>query len=310
MSEEHEHGMLSNFDGTGNIDFWLSVVEAVKVERNWKDEDLVKRACLLLRGEAKLWFEHGRLWEKKDLTWDQFSTLIKQRFSRKVPRHVVTANIGKLKLKAKEDIRDFASRMSDLANQSEPKIDDSDMCGMLMKALPVYYHTVHVDEEEDEDQFEAMVNACRRIQLLDTDADMGVPAERPEHGGRERDERPKVNNVGPSRKKFTGNCNYCGKPGHKEFECHKKERDEAEAKPQATARGARPNTRESNRNAQWDPRTHQKIKPEGVNCCMFCGEEDHEREDCYMWKRLSALIGDDAIEEGGGGPSGGRPRKN
>ena len=129
---EKTSDLVSKFDGTGNIDFWLKLVEAARVEKGWKEEDLVKRATLLLRGEAKTWFENGRLWEREDMDWKTFSNLIRQRFSRSVPRHVVLTNIGKLKLKPREDVRDFAARMMALAHQSEPAIDTVDMCGIII----------------------------------------------------------------------------------------------------------------------------------------------------------------------------------
>lgn len=121
---EKTSDLVPKFDDTGSVNFWLKLVEAARVEKSWKEEDLVKRACLLLRGEAKTCFEHGRLWEREDLDWEEFSNLIQQRFSRSVPRHVVSANIGKLRLKPREDIRDFADRMMALAHQSEPAIDE------------------------------------------------------------------------------------------------------------------------------------------------------------------------------------------
>ncbi len=293
--------LVSKFDGTGNVDFWLAQVEAVKTEKRWEEADLVKRSSLLLRGEAKNWYENGRLWEKKDMTWTRFSTLIKQRFSRKSPRHVVSSSIGKLKLKPKEDVRDFAARMNALANQSDPAIDNTDMCGMLLKALPVHYRTVHVTTEEGEDSFESLVNACRRIQLLDADSDTGGEGA---GGNNSKDDK---NGRGDNPKKFTGTCNYCGKMGHKEAECHKKARHIKLNKNQGGNERTGPNTRETNKDAAWDPKTHQRFSKQEKVTCSFCGKDGHVRDDCYKWKRLNAMIGDDD-EMNEPGPSSAAPK--
>ena len=289
MADRDSSDMIAKFDGSGSVDFWLSLLEAVQVANEWEDGEMVKRASLLLRGEAKTWFEHGRLWEK-NLTWDQFKPLIKQRFSRKTPRHVVTASIGRLKLKQREDIRDFAARMSALANTSEPAIDTSDMCGMLLKALPPHYRTVRVEAVDGEDDFEALVNECRRIQLLDADAD----AEQPRNEDHKSAPKDQKTNSGKA-KQFTGTCNYCHIKGHKERDCRKKKRDLGEADHQGQGPRYQMETRESTRQARFDPKTHQRIKSGDIHC-LFCDADDHIRDDCYLWKRMIALVSDSAVK--------------
>lgn len=285
---DQDSDTISKFDGSGSVDFWLSMVEAAQVAKEWRNEDMVKRACLLLRGEAKNWFENGRLWEK-DLTWAQFKTLIEQRFSRKTPRHVVTANIGRLKLKPKEDIRDFAARMSALAHSSEPAIDATDMCGMLLKALPPHYRTVRVSTAEDEDEFEALVNECRRVQVLDADIETDPPRQEEQRTGAGGGKSARGGQRQQQRS-FNGTCNYCGIKGHKERDCRKKKAQEQQQTGGGTqSQGSRMETRKGNSQVRWDPKTHQQYKS-GELHCMFCGEDDHVRDDCHIWKRMLALV--------------------
>lgn len=296
---DRDSDTIPKFDGSGSVDFWLSMVEAAQVAHEWDDADMVKRSCLYLRGEAKSWFENGRLWEK-NLTWDQFKTLITQRFSRKTPRHVVTADIGRLKPKPKEDIRDFAARMSALAHTSEPAIDAVDMCGMLLKALPPHYRTVRVETEADEDEFEALVNELRRIQVLDADTE----TEAPKREDKSRTGGGNNSRGGQTHPKFNGTCNYCGIKGHKEKDCRKKKRELEQRQTQQgpQAQGSRMELRKTNGQTRWDPKTHQPYKTGEIHC-MFCGEDDHVRDDCHLWKRMLAMVAE-VPEKPAASPSG------
>jgi len=298
LKMEEGPSTLPKFDGTGSVEFWLGLMQGVILERAWEAAQVVKRASLLLRGDAKTWYENARLYSR-ELTWDQFSALATQRFSRKNPRHVVSASIGRLKPKAREDIRDFAARMTALANQAEPAIDAADMCGMFLKALPVHYRTLNVAEVEGEDQFEALVHACRRIQMLDSDSDVGVEAPLtraarvPAAADANADEGSKRKDYVKPAGKFTGSCFYCKRPGHKEEECRLKKSDEAATqRKEVPDHRPGPSTRDTNRRVGWDPKTHQRVNKEGIHC-VFCGDNDHEQEDCHKWKRVLALVSDD-----------------
>jgi hypothetical protein len=172
---------------------------------------------------------------------------------------------------------------------------------MLIKSLPPHYRTLQVQVKPGEDAFELLVAECRRVQIYYVDVEASTEA----NAGR----TPGAKGKGPSETaKFTGECHYCHKIGHKEADCRKKMEDnKTRPKYSITASTSEPTkstsstreTRDSNKKIAWDPRTHQRIDKEtvGVITCWFCGREGHKKDECPKLKKLNALINDDDDED-------------
>jgi hypothetical protein len=257
-------------------------------EKGVKDDDLVRRATIYLKGTAATWYRESGLWKDDDLKWEDFCSRITQRFDNKTPRHVVIMDIAKMKLKAKEDIRDFGGRITSAASRAEPEIDETDLCGMLLKALPPHYRTLNPTTKSGESKFEALVNECRRIQVYDAESTSGSGPSMSDKSGEET-------NGGD--KRFRGTCNYCKRQGHKEAECRKKKADAMKTGDggRAGADSSQYKTRAGNSSAHWDPKTHQKVNgrpTESVNgiVCWFCNREGHKKQDCPKLKKLNAML--------------------
>lgn len=282
-------GPMPKFDGTGSAEFWLETIHTLLEEKEIDANHQAKRAALYLKGAASTWYQESGLWKRDELTWEAFRTRVIQRFAHKTPRHVIISEIGKMKMNKSEDVREFGGRIHSEASKAEPAIDEVDLCGMFLRALPAHYHTLDPAVEEGESQFEALVNECRRIQVLDVDSGSGGGGK---HSGSDVSDKPdKVGN-----KRFNGECNYCKKKGHKEKDCRKKQADEGKGKGKASddeVESNRPRTREANRKARWNPKTHERVEDkgeEGELKCWFCGELGHKKTDCPKLKKLNALL--------------------
>ncbi|KAG7343615.1 gag-polypeptide of LTR copia-type [Nitzschia inconspicua] len=66
-------------------------------------------------------------------------------------------------------------------------------------------------------------------------------------------------------KKFSGNCNYCGKQGHKSFQCFKKEQAE-----------------------KYGNKKSDKGKTKFQGECHHCGKKGHKKADCFKLKEDKA----------------------
>ena len=72
--------------------------------------------------------------------------------------------------------------------------------------------------------------------------------------------------------KFKGNCNYCGKQGHKENQCHKKKREIAE-------RTSKPNKVPVRQTVYTTERPKTPYHP---GLCPICKKVGHKPDDCWF----------------------------
>lgn len=281
------------YDGTSEVERWLSLVTRAKTLLKWEDKDVSMNASLYLVGDAKTWYETGRYWEH-DQDFETFSKLLKQRFTRKSPKFIVMAKLQNLKYVRNEDVRAWAARLRSTAHESETQIHTDELCGLFLSKLPPHYHVLKVQAQQGQDMLDLLMEECRRVQVSDSSA-MADPEPTQQ---RDKNHASSSGSHATSQR-FNGNCNYCGIAGHRESECHKKMRDQD--KPAETQQGVQ--TRDSNKTLRWDPKTQKKLPAsdhQGPNTivCHFCKKPGHKQDDCYLKKKLLAMLDED--DSGGG----------
>jgi hypothetical protein len=136
-----------------------------------------------------------------------------------------------LRMKTDETINDFVSRVDNLADQltalSVEKVDDEDKSLVLTRGVHESYSNVVIAMQESDklDNYEHVVTSLTNEETRRKENDIDEVNEKAFYSS-SRGNRDQNNKDESNKPRFEGTCHYCGKRGHKKFECYKKKRDD------------------------------------------------------------------------------------
>jgi len=262
MSEDH----LSRFTGESDVDYWISLVEAVAKTHKWEAAVITSQALLHLSGQALLWAQNSGAISAD--SWDNLKEQLLLRYREQLNEAALRNELNKIKRQRGESLLTYSDRLQAVFKKAKTPLNESAKIEHLLRGLPkemqflLYVRTRDITTTT----FMGVVRLVNDFEALN----LIVEAAPGSSAGSAASSSAASSASVPVVK-----CSYCGKANHLEKDCRKKkldEHDRLEAQGNLVAGRTRSETRSST-----------APSASGVTC-KYCKNPGHDLSTCPKLK--------------------------
>jgi len=258
---EKEEITLPRYDGTTDVERWLTIVDNAAKIKHWEPGMILSQALLHLSDSALSWSENSGATAVE--SYDQLKKQMKLRFKVTLNDAALRVELSKVKRKRDESIYTFADRLQAVTKKAAEKLSDSAVIQYFIKGLPHEFQFplfIHV-------QATPLISFAEVVKLVNDFESLGI-TERDNTSNMPSSSSP----INYADQKQKDRCHYCHKLGHTESECRKKKSDDSR---QVTTQVV-------------SHTPDEKLRSDGRSVskhCSYCNRDGHDVEHCY--KRLN-----------------------
>lgn len=289
-------GTVGVFDGSSDVERWISVVERTAKQQGWENRK-VEKVSLLLEGKARDFMEATELYKEE---WDAFAKALKDRFRSRQARINVLSQMMSCKRAPRQDLRAYAQHLRKMAMSSDTPIEEDDIKKIFLRGLPEKFQTLAIFS--DKLSMEELVSRCHDIDVMAPGS-----SEESHQGQGGRRNQGQQGNGGKNSRSQSATCEICGRANHKTEDCFfgpgGKYAGQSSKNTQPKADGTQQQQQSHHPRQGQGQRSPYMLRPRGKDGkaeikCYIC-DGPHRMADCPNRERLNALMAEDQCEDKG-----------